>query len=70
MELNPSWEAASCAATQVIPYILWNSKVHHRVHKSPPLVSILSQTNSVHTTSSYLCKIHFNIIHSHTFWLS
>jgi hypothetical protein len=27
MELSPSWEAASCAATQEFPSILWNPKV-------------------------------------------
>jgi hypothetical protein len=31
MELNPSQEAASCAATQEIPNILWNEKFHYRV---------------------------------------
>jgi hypothetical protein len=29
-ELSPSWEATNCAATQELPSILWNPKVHHR----------------------------------------
>jgi hypothetical protein len=35
MELSPSWEAANCAATRELPIILWNRKVHRRVHMSP-----------------------------------
>jgi hypothetical protein len=63
MELNSSREATSCAATQELPSILCNPKVYYRVHKSPPLVSILSQINRVHTTPSYRSKTHFNIVH-------
>jgi hypothetical protein len=39
------------------------SKDSCRIHKSPRLVPILSQINTVHTTPPYLPKFHFNSIH-------
>jgi hypothetical protein len=51
--LSPSWEATNSAATQELPNILRNPKVHHRVHKSPPLVHMLGQIDSVHTIPSH-----------------
>jgi hypothetical protein len=62
MELSPSWEVASRAATQEFWNILMNPKFHYRVHNSYLLVSILRQMNPVHTTPTYSSKINLNII--------
>jgi hypothetical protein len=51
MELSPSWEPTSCAATQELPNILWNPKVPYRLHKSPPLA--LSWARSIQSLPSH-----------------
>jgi hypothetical protein len=61
MQLSP-WEAISHWSAEEFPSILWNPKFHYRVHNSMPLVPFLCQISLVHTTLSYFCKIHLNII--------
>ena len=63
MVQSPSWKANWFAASQEIPRISRNPKVHYRTHKRPPPVPILGQPNPVHIPTSHLLEIHPNIIH-------
>jgi hypothetical protein len=66
MVQSPSWAANRFAASQEIPRISRNPKVHYRTHKSPPPVSIPGQPNPVHISTTHLLEIRPNIIHPST----
>ena len=61
MVQSPSRADNWSAASQEIPRISRNPKVHYRTHKRPPAVSILGQPNPVHIPTSHLLEIHPNI---------
>ena len=60
------WAANWFTASQEIPRISRNPKVHYRTHKLPPPVSILGQPNLVHIPTPHLLEIRPNIIQPST----
>ena len=62
MEQSPYSETNRFSDSQETPHILWNPKVHFRIHNFPPPAPVPSQLDPVHTPTSYFLKIHLNII--------
>jgi len=62
MEENLSREANSFSASREITRILLNTKVHYRIHNSPPSFLIPNRFDPVHIPTSLFLKIHLNII--------
>jgi hypothetical protein len=61
MNQSPYLEANSRLAC-----LLFNRKVHYRVHKSPRLDPILNQINPLHRLTARFLRIHFNVMLSST----
>jgi hypothetical protein len=57
MVQSPSWEANRSSVTREISRRLRNQKFHY-----PPIVTILSQINPIHTLPSSVCHIRHNTI--------
>jgi hypothetical protein len=62
MELSSSWKSDSPSTDQEVALPLWSPNVHHSAYTSPPLGSILSLLNPIHSVTPYFFNIHYNIV--------
>ena len=62
MEQSSSWAARRSWVSQETPRTLWHPKVHYRIHKSPPPVTILSPINPVHASCFCFFKVRLHSI--------
>jgi hypothetical protein len=58
-----------CTYSRISQHFM-DPNVYYSVHKSPPLICILSQISPIHNIPSYNPKIHFNIVHANPSWSS
>jgi hypothetical protein len=61
MEQSPSWEANRFPASQEIPRIIWNTKVHYRTHKCPSPVPIMIQLHPTSWRSILIIPFHLRL---------
>jgi len=66
MKQCPSWDANLFSASQEIPSILWNQKVHYHIHKCVPPVRILNQIDPVRAPASHFLKILLSVFLPYT----
>ena len=59
MQLGPPREGNKSTDRQEFPRIVWNMQRYYRVHRYPPVLPILSQTNPIRTISPNLLRNHF-----------
>ena len=63
MQQSLSREPNQFSASKEIPHILWNQKVHYRIHKFQPTLPPLSQLDPSHTPTSHFLMIQEHVSH-------
>ena len=61
MEHSPSWDANQFSASQEIPYISWNLKVHYRIHLSLTWAPLFQSMPLLPTRSILILSSHLHL---------